>query len=226
MISIAIPTISMKNGKELFTRCLNSLWDQSFQEFEIVVTDNSDDDTIKSLCDYYKTGIRYYKNSRKGISQNTNEAIKHSTGELVKILYMDDFLLDDEALELMVKKFKGQWLVSGCLHVDELGIIGTPHIPSYNERIFEGYNTIGSPSVLMIKNSNPLDGSPQLFDENLGWMLDCDYYKRLHDLYGEPIVLDKPLIGIGLHPAQATNTLGDEIKLKEQEYLHKKYSIV
>ena len=136
-LSIAIPTAKMINGENLFVRCLNSLWDQSFQDFEIVVTDNSDDDSIKNVCDYYRTGIKYYRNPRKGMAQNTNEAIKHSQGDLIKILYMDDFLFDDEALEIIVKKFKGQWLVNGCLHLDDMGVIGTPHIHSYNDRIYE-----------------------------------------------------------------------------------------
>lgn len=224
MISVAIPTSSMVNGEKLFARCLNSLWDQTYQDFEIVVTDNSDDDVIEALCHYYKTGINYYRNPVKGMAQNTNEAIRRSKGDIIKILYMDDFLLDDEALETIVKKFKGNWLVNGCLHVDDLGITGNAHIPCYNDKIYEGHNTIGSPSVLTIKNGNPLDGDPLFFDENLTWLLDCDYYKRMYDLFGEPVIIKEPLTGMGLHSDQATHTMGNERKLLEYDYLTKKYA--
>lgn len=218
-LSIALPTSSMKGGEELFTRCLNSLWDQTFQDFEIVVTDNSDDDVVRSICDYYRTGINYYKNPIKGMAQNTNEAIRKSTGDLIKVLYMDDFLIDTEALEIIVKNFKGNWLVNACMHVDSFGVVPrTPHIPHYSDNIQEGNNTIGSPSVMTIKN-----GLNMYFDENMTWLLDCDYYKRMYDLYGEPVYLKEPLTAIGLHEDQMTNTMGDGRKLFEHEYMKKKY---
>lgn len=230
-ISVAIPTSPMKDGVNFFKRCLNSLWDQTLQNFEIIVTDNSEDSLIKDICDYYRTGIIYYRNPIKGMAQNTNAAIKHSRGELIKILYMDDFLIDNEALDLISKNFKGHWLVTACLHVDNLGIVGTLHIPTYNDKIQEGHNTIGSPSVLTIKNNQHFTEkngqfspqNPLLFDEEMTWLLDCDYYKRMHDLYGPPVILDQPLTAIGLHSDQATHTMGDERKLLEQEYMLKKY---
>ena len=77
-MSIAIPTHGMENKQFFMKRCLDSLWNQTFQDFEIVVTDNSDDDDIKEICDFYRTGIRYYRNPIKGMAQNTNEAIRKS----------------------------------------------------------------------------------------------------------------------------------------------------
>lgn len=217
-LSLAIPTHSMMSSKYFFRRCLDSLWNQSFQDFEIVVTDNSEDDTIQEICEWYRTGIHYYRNPIKGMAQNTNEAIKRSKGELIKILYMDDYMAHDEALEKIVKRFNGQWLVSSCTHTITGEDFFKPHTPSYNSNIHTGNNTIGSPSVLTIKNDRPL-----LFDEEMTWLLDCDYYKRMHALYGDPTILKDINVIIGLHDGQATNIMGDQIKLKEHEYLNKKY---
>lgn len=218
-ISVAIPTSDMRDKENLFGRCLNSLWKQSFQDFDIVVTDNSDDDRIKFICDYYKTGITYYKNPRKGMAQNTNEAIKRSTGELIKILYMDDFLFHERSLEKIAKCFKGTWLVTSCNHTDGLSEPFNNHHPHYSQDIHTGNNTIGSPSVLTIKNDNPL-----LFDEEMTWLLDADYYRRLYDKYGEPTILKDINVTIGLHPGQATHTMGEKRKLREQDYIIKKYA--
>ena len=218
-LSIAIPTHGMKDADFFFRRCLDSLWNQSFQDFEIVVTDNSDDNTIERICEWYRTGIRYKKNSRKGMAQNTNEAIKQSKGELIKILYMDDFMAHDDALEKIIKHFEGNWLITGCTHMKK-GDSYTHqiHLPSYSPEIYRGQNTIGSPSVLTIKNKNPL-----LFDEEMTWLLDCDYYKRMYDLCGEPTILKDINVVIGLHPNQMTHTMGDERKLKEHNYMIQKY---
>jgi glycosyltransferase involved in cell wall biosynthesis len=147
-LSIALPTSDMFDKKNLFVRCLESLWKQSFQDFEVVVTDNSDDNEIKSVCAYYKTGIKYYKNPIKGMAQNTNEAIRRSKGRLIKILYMDDFLFHENSLERIVAGFRGEWLVSGCNHTLTGVNFINEHIPSYSNDIQLGNNTIGSPSVV------------------------------------------------------------------------------
>jgi len=194
------------------------LWDQSLQNFEIVVTDNSDDDEIKRICEYYKTGINYFRNPRKGMAQNTNEAIKRARGELIKILYMDDFLCETEALEIIDRRFYGNWLASGCAHTSDGKYLLKPHIPHYSHDIYTGHNSIGSPSVITIKNDMPL-----LFDEEMTWLLDCDYYKRMYTKYGAPIIVKDILIGIGIHGGQATNLMGDEIKSREHNYIKNKY---
>lgn len=220
MISVAIPTSSMVDGEGLFMRCLNSLWNQKFQNFEIIVTDNSDDSKIEDICNYYKTGIRYYRNPIKGMAQNTNEAIRRSRGELIKILYMDDLLAHEKSLQIIVNRFVGNWLATACTH-NKAGENFTQsiHYPSYSQDIHMGKNTIGSPSVLTIKNDDPM-----FFDEKMTWLLDCDYYKRLYDRFGDPMILSDINVVIGLHDGQATNTMGDERKLSEYNYLIEKYA--
>jgi len=218
-ISVAIPTHSMKHGDYFLTRLFESLWNQTFQDFEIIVTDNSDDDVVKNICKLYKTGIQYFRNPRKGMAQNTNEAITRSRGELIKIIYMDDYMAHDKALLRIVNHFDGHWLVSSCAHI-KMGenFTHSVHTPYYSKDIYTGNNTIGSPSVLTILNDEPL-----LFDEAMTWLLDADYYKRMYDRYGEPIILKDVNVIIGLHDGQATNTMGDERKIFEHNYINQKY---
>src|SRR3990167_6565185 len=213
-MSIAIPTSGMKNKEFFFTRCLESLWNQSFQDFEIIVTDNAPDNEIKTICDWYKTGIRYYRNPNTSMAQNTNAAIKKSEGELIKILFMDDFMAHDDALMNITNHFKGEWLVTGCSHTE--GAIKNSvrfgvHFPEYNEQIHLT-NTIGSPSVLTVRKNTAL-----YFDENLTWLLDADLYRRYYDKYGLPTILKDVNVVIGIGSHQATNTMGETRKLQEEE---------
>jgi glycosyltransferase involved in cell wall biosynthesis len=218
-LSIAIPTHEMPNLEFFLPRALDSLWNQTFQDFEIVVSDNSDDNRIEKVCDYYKTGIKYAKNAQKGMAPNTNEAMKCCEGELIKVLYMDDYMAHDSALEKIVNKFRGHWLVSGCEHDDGDGVTIREHRPKYSEDIAAGNNTIGSPSVLTVKNEGIL-----YFDESMTWLLDCDLYKRYFDTYGPPTILNDINVIIGLGKHQMTNLMGDEIKLKEHEYIKNKHA--
>src|SRR3989344_4385274 len=221
-LSVCIPTYEMRGEAEKkLTRSFDILKKQTLKNFEVIISDNSEDDVVKNLCSnpsYKLLNIKYIRNPRKGISKNTNEAIKNSSGKLIKILYMDDYLANENSLQDIVDNFKGDWLVTGCGHDTGDGKIINIHFPKYNKKIYLGKNTIGAPSVITIKNENPL-----LFDEKLSWLLDCDYYKRMYDKYGEPTILDEinVIIGIGKH--QVTNMLSDFVKKKENLYMLKKY---
>ena len=221
VLSVCIPTYEMRGeAKKVLTRSFDMLKKQTFKDFEVVISDNSEDDVIKDLCansDYQSLNITYFKNGIKGLAQNTNSAIKNAKGEIIQILYMDDYLASENSLKSIVENFSGHWMVTGCEHDD-----GThrynPHYPKYNSQIYLGKNTIGSPSVLSIKNENPL-----LFDENMAWLLDCDYYKRMHDKHGEPKILNELNVVIGISKNQMTNILSVWDKRKEYYYMAKKY---
>jgi glycosyltransferase involved in cell wall biosynthesis len=145
--------------------------------------------------------------------QNTNAGILKARGELIKILYLDDRLGHPEALADIVHAFdtcKGEWLITSAnnnLH------------PRMTADIETGNNKLGSPSALTIRNRDV----PLLFDEKMTWLLDCDYYARMYDLYGDPIILDqnedKPGIIIEEGDHQVTRQLTDEEKQAEVDYL-------
>ena len=222
LLSIAIPTYDMHGeGVPLLARSFDMLCRQTYTNFEVVVTDNSENDFIKNLCEnkkYNSLNINYSKNPRKGMAQNTNEAIKKAKGDLIKILYQDDFLASENSLQEIVENFTGNWLVTGCKSDKKTWIRSNKHFPTYNNKIYLGKNTIGSPSVLTIKNEDPL-----LFDENMTWLLDCDYYVRLYQKYGEPTILNKINVVIGRGKHQTTNHLSNAAKQKEHDYMLKKY---
>ncbi len=192
-LSVAIPIHNMTNADSFLGRIMRSLEMQTFRDFEIVIT---------------KDGA---------IAENTNAAIKKCKGDIIKILYMDDYLAHPNSLLNLVKSFKGGWLATGCVHDAGDSNFLNPHLPSC-EGIFEGVNSIGSPSVVAIENKNPL-----FFDENMSWLLDVDYYKRLHDRYGSPTLLTDLDVVIGIHNGQMTNLLTKQEKEEEFNYFNKKY---
>jgi hypothetical protein len=81
-ISVCIPTHNMANKDFFLERALHSVRMQTFQDFEIVVTEHGK------------------------MAENTNFAIKKATGTLVKILYMDDWLAHPNALEEIWANFE------------------------------------------------------------------------------------------------------------------------
>lgn len=100
-ISICIPTYKRL---DFFKIAIGSCLNQSLQDFEIIVGDNSDDDeTGDYLAKLNNPKIRYHKNaSNLGFTGNFDAVISKARGKYIKIL-MDDDLMEPSALEDMAK---------------------------------------------------------------------------------------------------------------------------
>jgi len=195
-ISIVIPFHWMKDWQVYLTRCLASIEAQTFKDYEIILLKHST------------------------MPVTSNRVMESASGEIVKVIYMDDYLAHGNSLQEIVDAFGSDttWLVTGCVHDRGDGEQINYHTAKYSDNIHTGNNTIGSPSVLAVRRS-----AMEYFDAQLSWLLDCDLYKRLHEKYGLPTILDTPNVVIGLHKGQMSNIMSDELKAKEVEYLKKKY---
>ena len=226
LVSICIPTYEMKGkGVEYLEYSFNILQQQTYTNFEIIISDHSQSPIIEDLCKKWsnKLNIRhYYNDNNRGVSSsNINNAIKKAKGEIIKILFQDDFLYGDNSLEIQLVHFLGNhnhWLVSACCHLKD-NQIKNPFYPKYHDNIQYGENTISSPSVLMFKNEDIIE-----FDENLFWLMDTDYYKRMYDKFGLPSICNYITVINREHENQVSNTLAtEEIKNQEYEYIVDKY---
>lgn len=200
-LSIVIPIhAAMENGDFFLWRTVQSLMMQSFQDFEIVITQAG------------------------SMPVNTNAGMKKARGELIKILYLDDCLAHKDSLKNIVEAFdaKTQWLATGCLHQrfsrGNYEDPHAPHFPIWSGDIHMGNNTIGSPSVITVRNEGHLR-----YDERLSYLLDCELYKRYFDTYGKPVFLNDLNVVIGIHEGQTSNLMPDSEKQQELEYVTQKY---
>lgn len=229
MISICIPTYEMKGkGDEYLEYSFNILYQQTYKDFEIVISDHSQINIIKDLCNKWETllNINYIKNEYKrgNSSANTNNAIKNAKRKLIKILFQDDFLYDEYSLQNQIECFNknnNHWLVTACCHYDGEKLYNIIY-PYYHDEIQYGRNTISSPSAIMFKNENVLE-----FDENLISLMDVDYYKRLYDMFGLPTVCNDICFVNRIHKDSVTLSIvhanNSEIHFKEIEYMKQKF---
>ncbi len=224
-VSITIPTYSMGGkGAECLEFSFNKLKDQIFKDFEIVVSDDSEDSDIRDLCSVLSNElpIKYFRNSgTKGPSGNLNNAIKNSSGELIKVLCNDDFFLDPDSLSKTIGAFdqKTKWLTAAYVHTKDRVNFFNPHIPSLSTRPYSD-NRIGTHSCLCFLNEQK-----EWFDENLIYYMDCDFHYRMLKRYGIPKILQEPTIAQLLSPEQVTNTLvTGELAKREFEYVTNKFN--
>jgi glycosyltransferase involved in cell wall biosynthesis len=208
-ISICIPTWEQYGrGLEFLKNNFEQILNQTYKNFNVIISDHSKDDKIKLLCDSYsdKFEIKYVKNESflGNGPANTNNAIINADGDIIKIIFQDDFLYQDKSLEIIVKEFENNecnWLVSGCNHTHDDGkSFSNFMVPYWNDKIATGTNTISSPSVLSFRNDNPC-----LFDEDLTMLMDCEMYYQLYIRYGLPKIITDCLITNRMHQHQISS---------------------
>lgn len=229
-LSICIPAHEMGGkGPEYLAYSFDVMLKQSFQDFEVIISDQSKNDGIEKVCGRYrgKLDITYVKEPTGARSQsiNFNNGLKHCTGKLVKIMWLDDFFYYTDALKDIVDAFdlkKDHWLVTSCIQTKDCKDFFRLFHPTYNDATSLFKNSIGAPTVLTIKNENPLR-----FDEKITvWYTDIDYYKRYFDRFGPPKILDKITVAIRVHENSVTNTTATEKRRdKEWQYIVKKYKL-
>jgi glycosyltransferase involved in cell wall biosynthesis len=209
-MSIAIPTYECKGrGNEFLEDLFRTIQIQTFKDFEVVVSDHSVDNEILKLIDEYrkKFKIVYVKNedNRGNGPANTNNAIKNCSGEIIKIMFQDDFFYDDEALEKIYNAFDSDtnWVLCGSNHTKNDGnSFYWDLFPTWNDDILNGVNTISSPSVLATRR---IVFNNVKFDTNLVMMMDCELYYHIKKLYGYPVYCHDILVSNRIHEDQISS---------------------
>ena len=102
LISIIIPTY---NQEKFLERCLKSISEQTYKNFEILVIDNSSTDNTKSIIKKFShLPLKYLLNENKGmIAQSRNIGIKQSNGSIIAFIDSDDYW-NTEKLDKCYKK--------------------------------------------------------------------------------------------------------------------------
>ncbi|MGI9534449.1 MAG: glycosyltransferase family 2 protein [Thermodesulfobacteriota bacterium] len=98
--SVIIPTY---NRKDFLKTSVDSVLNQTFQDFEIIIVDDgSTDHTVTLLTDYRGKGINYIFASHHGVSHARNSGIRISRGNYIAFLDSDD-RWDERKLEIMLQ---------------------------------------------------------------------------------------------------------------------------
>jgi glycosyltransferase involved in cell wall biosynthesis len=101
--------ITNHNYGKYIDQAINSVLEQSFQDFEIIIIDDGSTDNSKSVIDQYEnhSQIKVIYQYNKGLTVSNNIALNLAQGEFIVRLDADDYFTKD-ALKLMVKEFEDE----------------------------------------------------------------------------------------------------------------------
>lgn len=226
-ISICIP---IYNGLPYLGDALGSVLDQTYREFEVLISDDGSTDGSLSLVeDFEKSSpfpVRVFRNKRLGISRNCNFLANEADGKFLKFLFQDD-LLDSSCIEVFLKETNANDSFSLAFS-DRRILFDSPDSPecqeifigcqdlhkhwSRLERIQEGKLLLEDPKLLdspankIGEPSNTFISKSAFmevggFDSKMSQLLDVDLWLRLMCV-GKVQYLDQTLSSFRVHDLQ------------------------
>jgi glycosyltransferase involved in cell wall biosynthesis len=208
-ISLCIPTYEYKGeGVKYLDELFKSLSTQTFQDFDIVISDHSQDQSIMNYCrdTEYDFEITYIQNpSGRGYqSTNTNCALENAESKILKIIYQDDVFVDDQALEKIKNTFDEtncKWMFHGFTHTTDGIETHRDCVPRWTDMMLEGRNLLGSPSCVAMLNECKL-----YMDENIKLLIDTELYHRMRMEHGAPEIISDILIANREHSGRTSSS--------------------
>lgn len=106
LISIIIP---IYNAEKYLGECLNSILLQTYQNFEIILVDDSSTDSSLQICHNYAikdSRIKVYTQNNNACGPTRNEGLRHAKGDYIAFIDDDD-LIPKNYLEVLLKNSNG-----------------------------------------------------------------------------------------------------------------------
>lgn len=229
LVSICIPTY---NGEKYLEEALISALNQTYQNIEIVISDDNSSDSTLEVANKIKNKTKIpffiFHHQPNGIGANWNNCVRKANSNYIKFLFQDDILKPICIEKMMQIALMGK----------NIGLVFSKRDIIYSDRnkffddwmehyehlhtYWENLKTINS-GVKLLKKCNCLLESPEnkvgepvavllrkevfkkagVFDETLVQALDFEFWYRVFKYYKIGFI-DEALVSFRLHQGQAT----------------------
>jgi glycosyltransferase involved in cell wall biosynthesis len=201
LVSICIPTFRQI---DYLRDTLLSVQAQDFEDYELIISDDTPDDTVKQLVESFGFDhrLRYYHNAvALGSPENWNAAVSYAQGKFIKLLHHDDRFSHSGALGIFVSLLDENPDANFAFSASSAGNIKHGH--SHDHRPSEEQlaslhvspaglfisNFIGAPSATIYRSGLGIE-----YDGALKWLVDVDFYiqvlrKNSHFAYTSEVLV-------------------------------------
>ena len=230
-VSICIPTY---NNLEQVKHLVCSVNEQTYQDIEIIITDDSTDSRIgkqETKEEFPCLHKCRYRHNEKPLGHifNWNEALKLAKGDYIKIMFSDDWFTYRDSLEKLVKLLEDQpeaaLAFCGSMQVSASDSYARAATEEFIEGFTKDYrhlitgDEIGAPSAVIYRACGCY------FDERSTFASDVFLFMRILKKNSNFAYTTEPLISIGVHDNQYTCDFKeiDQRKLTDYEILYREY---
>ena len=187
LISIIVPIYNVEN---YLRQCLDSIQNQTYQNFECLLINDGSPDNSADICREYvakDARFRYFEKENGGLSSARNFGIECSTGAYITFVDSDDWL-ENDALQLLYDALKkdhadisiGRY---NCYDESRCQYLFYESNPEDSLEVIEGKEIIDRESVEEMRNGNWTVAYLKLFKRELLENLPFPLGKIAEDTY-------------------------------------------
>ncbi|MBI5419761.1 MAG: glycosyltransferase [Deltaproteobacteria bacterium] len=215
-VSVCIPTY---NYARFLPQAIDSVLNQSFTDFELIIIDDCSVDDTKELVARYaaedKRIIFEVNPVNVGMVQNWNRCLRKARGEYIKYLFGDDLFCSKDALMQMVDVLDADHsisLVASARNVIDPGSEILKVLSHFKDKevidgaevtkacIYSQQNLVGEPSAVMFRKKH----AGRCFDTRYKQLVDLEMWFHLLE-QGNFAYINEPLSSFRVHPDQRSN---------------------
>ena len=100
--------VSVYNAEKYLEQCLNSIQNQTYKNFEVILVNDGSMDHSESICKSFVEGdsrFRYFLKSNGGASSARNFGLDHVRGDFITFIDADDWV-DENHLEVLINNIR------------------------------------------------------------------------------------------------------------------------
>lgn len=197
LISIVIPVY---NAEKYLEQCLNSIKDQTYKNFEVILVNDGSIDHSESICmDFVKvdTRFKYFTKVNGGASSARNFGLDHVTGDFITFIDADDWV-DENHLEVLINNIKDNNSDMAVSSIKKFDMSNNFHFRMYSnqEKYLLNYNKLNReeflvilPKLILANNSYKIAVSKLFkkelvsdirFDESIIYGGDLEFFFKLY----------------------------------------------
>jgi glycosyltransferase involved in cell wall biosynthesis len=230
---ISIVTPSLNQG-DFIEKTIQSVLSQEYPNLEYIIIDGGSTDGTLSILSKYSGQIKFINEKDQGQTDAINKGLRLTNGDILSYLNADDILLAGSLKEvgsIFKKHTDVQWLTGRCKIIDEHGREVRGAIYHYKNLLLHSSSYL----LLLITNyiSQPatfwrreLLSRCGLFDPNLNWVMDYDYWLRIWK-ESSPYIYHSDLAGFRIQRNSKT-TSGAHLRgyIDEESFVVERHSPV
>lgn len=213
-ISVIIPTY---NRAKLLPQAIESVLNQTFQDFELIIVDDGSTDNTEEIVKNFQEKdkrIKYLKHQKnKGPSATRNTGIKNSQGKYIAFLDADDIWLPQK-IEIQLNKIKetnvnvifSNWYIWNPKNNTKIKAFDSNPIDAKQKNLISSLvkKNFGNSSAILANNSL---FKKNLFDENLRYSEDYDLWFKFFLKRMKIVFITNPLVCCREHNEQTSKDI-------------------
>ena len=227
LISIVIPVY---NAEKYLEQCLNSVKNQTYKNFEVILVNDGSIDNSESICKAFvesDTRFRYYLKANGGASSARNLGLDNITGEYITFIDADDWV-DENHLEVLINNIKennSDMAVSSIKKFDNVSRFKF-RVYSNQEKYLLNYNKLNREEFLVIlpklihaSNSYKITVSKLFkkelvtdvrFDESIVYGEDLDFFFKIYNKVNSISYVDEVTYIYRLHNERTSSKFNQQ----------------